>query len=83
MYGSLTFYQTEQFKGAFYQKQSYITSLYWFNAETNEYLFFGESSICDNTSSYPCSLGYYHVDDASNPKKPNRTPDIIATGSLP
>ena len=65
------------------QNQINKVSFFWFDANTHEFLVYGESTFCDNTTNIPCSLGYITVNDPSNPIKPNRTPESIENGSKP
>lgn len=68
------------------EKQIYqqkLTSLYWFDANTNEFITYGESTFCDHSTNTPCSLGYITVNNPSIPIKPNRSPDSIEYGSSP
>lgn len=63
--------------------QTNKAALYWFDATTHVFLIYDESTLCDNSSNYPCALGYSKVSDPSNPQKPNTIPDAIETGAMP
>lgn len=57
--------------------------LYWFDANTGEYIGHTESSGCDQSTSQPCAKGYLNVANPSNPQQPATAPFLTDTGERP
>lgn len=57
--------------------------MYWFDANTGQYIGHSEESGCDLSTSTPCALGYSSVSNPNNPQKPNTAPQETETGVRP
>lgn len=57
--------------------------MYWFDANTGQYIGHSEESGCDLSNSEPCAYGYTSVSNPNNPQKPNTAPQETETGVRP